>query len=277
MPDVVALLFAGHPARLIVEEPAPGAAVHGAPPVLFLAPYPLHGASYEGMLAACAGAGFRAAAVDPPGFGGTPARGAPLLVDDLARLAAAALDALGVQRAVLAGCSMGGYAAMAFARLFPERLAALCLMNTKADPDTAEQRAAREAGAQLALASGAAAAVDPQLPKLVAPGLAESDPSLWRRVLSLAAGATPQGVADALRGLALRPDAAPGLRRVQVPALVIAGEHDQLVPRAAMEALAAGIAGARFEVVPGAGHYTFLERPVEAAALVTGFLRGLPH
>ena len=275
MPDLVPLVFEGRPARLIVQGPAGRAAPQGAQPVLLLAPYPLHGAGYQSLLAACAAAGFRAAALDAPGFGGTPARGVPLQMDDLARLAAAALDALGAPRAVLVGCSMGGYAAMAFGRLFPERLAAWCLMNTKAGPDTAEQQAAREAGAKLSLASGASAAILPQLPKLVAPGLAESDPALWQKLLSLTAGATAQGVADALRGLALRPDAAPGLQEVRVPALVIAGELDQLMPRPAMEALAAAIPSARFEVVAGAGHYAFLERPAAVEALVTRFLRGL--
>lgn len=273
MPFAVALQFDGRPARLISEEAAGSAAAPGAPLVLFLAPYPLHGAAWEGLLGACAAAGFRAAAVDPPGFGGTPARGAPLGMDDLARLAAASLDALGAARCALVGCSMGGYGAMAFSRLFPERLTALCLMNTKAAPDTAEQQAGREAGAQLALASGAAAAIGPLLPKLVAPGLEGRDPALWQRVQALAAGASAQGVADALRGMAARPDSAPALRHCAAPALVVAGEHDQLMPLAVMEAIAGALPRARLEVVAGAGHYAFLERPAEVAALLVGFLR----
>lgn len=64
------------------------------------------------------------------------------------------------------------------------------------------------------------------------------------------------------------------LRRVTAPTLVVAGEHDGLLPRAHPEAFAEGIAGARLEVVSGAGHMVPLERPEEFAALVRTFLAG---
>jgi pimeloyl-ACP methyl ester carboxylesterase len=62
------------------------------------------------------------------------------------------------------------------------------------------------------------------------------------------------------------------LRRVSAPTLVVAGEKDGLLPRAHPEAYTAGIPGARLEVMEGAGHMVPLERPVEFATLVRGFL-----
>ena len=262
----LSLRFEGRPVRLIASGPERG------PAVLFLHPYPLSADCWLGLLAACARAGMRAAALDLPGFGGSPARGVPLLMDDAARLAALALDALEAAGAALVGCSMGGYASIAFARLYPERLRALCLMNTKASPDTPEGKAGREAGAKAALAGSALATTGPLLPKLVAPGLAERQPALWQQIQRLAAGASAQGVADALRGMAERPDAAPWLRLCQAPALVVAGESDQLIPRAELEALSRALPRGRLEVVAGAGHYAFLERPAEVEALLLGFL-----
>ncbi|MGH8973623.1 MAG: alpha/beta fold hydrolase [Acidimicrobiia bacterium] len=64
------------------------------------------------------------------------------------------------------------------------------------------------------------------------------------------------------------------LRRVTAPTLVVAGERDGLVPRAHPQAYADGIAGARLEVMEGAGHMAPLERPGEFAALVRTFLGG---
>ncbi|MGH9036299.1 MAG: alpha/beta fold hydrolase, partial [Acidimicrobiia bacterium] len=64
------------------------------------------------------------------------------------------------------------------------------------------------------------------------------------------------------------------LRRVTAPTLVVAGEQDGLVPRAHPEAYAEGIAGARLEVMAGAGHMVPLERPEEFATLVRSFLGG---
>src|ERR1700682_3439484 len=96
----------------------------GAPLVLFAHPFPLDGSAWGPLRAACATAGLRTAALDAPGFGRSPARKAPLSMETLANLFARAFDALGAQRAALVGCSMGGYAQLAFARLFRERLSA---------------------------------------------------------------------------------------------------------------------------------------------------------
>src|SRR5213596_2570074 len=98
----LALLHDGRPALLRVEGRV------GAPAALFFHPFPLYADAWEEMLAACASAG----------------------------LCAAALDALGAAKAAIVGCSMGGYAAMAFARRFPQRMKAAVLIATKASADT---------------------------------------------------------------------------------------------------------------------------------------------
>jgi len=85
-------------------------------------------------------------------------------------------------------------------------------------------------------------------------------------VRELARSATAQGIADALRGMALRPDSTPDLPRWRARALVACGEQDQLIPRAACDTLARNIPGARQAVVAGAGHLAFLEKPAEVLA-----------
>lgn len=256
----LAILHDGLPALLRVEGPAQ------SPAVLFFHPFPLNADVWEEVLLACAAAGLRAAAVDAPGFGGTPPLGRPLEMEYLARLGAAALDALGAARAGIAGCSMGGYAALAFLSLFRERATSVALIATRAGADAPAAKEKREQQAQAALARGPRAVVDEMVPKLLAPQAPEGT---RRRVETLAAAATAQGIADALRGMALRPDRSPELAQVKVPALVIAGEQDQLIPRADVEALARGIPGARLEAIAGAGHLPFLERPQQVVPLVT--------
>jgi len=56
---------------------------------------------------------------------------------------------------------------------------------------------------------------------------------------------------------------------------VIAGEQDQLMPRAEMEKIAASVPGARLEVIPGAGHLPFLENPGAVSPLLAAHLRSL--
>jgi pimeloyl-ACP methyl ester carboxylesterase len=260
----LALLHEGRPALLRVEGPA------GAPLALFLHPFPLHADTWDEVLRACGKSGLCAAALDAPGFGGTPPLGAPVSMELLADLAACALDALGAKRAALVGCSMGGYAVMAFAKRYPQRLSAVALLSTRANADTPEGRENRERQAQLALSKGAHAVTADMVPKLLAP---DADPALLKHVEGLAARATAQGIADALRGMARRPDRTGELAQWKWPALVIAGEKDQIVSRAESAALAAGIPGARLQVVAGAGHLPMLEAPREVAPLLVSHLQ----
>jgi len=73
--------------------------------------------------------------------------------------------------------------------------------------------------------------------------------------------------------MAQRPDSTPDLPRWSAPTLVIAGEQDQLMPRAEMEKIAASVPGARLEVIPGAGHLPILEDPRTVSQLLTAHLR----
>src|SRR5207237_2149915 len=102
MGSTIPLRFDGRNAFLRVEGPATGKTV------LFLHPFPLDGSCWDDFLARCTRAGLRGAVVDAPGFGKSVAAGRPCTMVDLARLAVAALDALGAKNATLVGCSMGG-------------------------------------------------------------------------------------------------------------------------------------------------------------------------
>jgi len=257
--EEVPLRFEGRPARLRAEG-TPGRTV------LFAHPFPLDGTCWDELLRGCADLGWRAAAVDAPGFGGTPPLGRPCTMDDLARLFAAALDALGARSAAIVGCSMGGYATMAFWRLFPERMERAGLLCTQAGADAPEAKQKREQQARAALEKGPEAVIGPLAERMVAPGS-----PVVGRVRELARSATAQGIADALRGMALRPDSTPDLPRWRVRTLVVCGEQDQLIPRPACDAMGRGIPGARQAIVSAAGHLAFLEKPDE----VMGELRGL--
>ena len=147
---------------------------------------------------------------------------------------------------------------------------AVALIATKASPDTAEGKQNRERQARLALEGRPDAVLAEFVPKLLSP---DPPPGVRRRVEELASRATAQGMADALRGMAERPDSTPDLAGWKAPTLVVAGEKDQLMPRAEMEKIAASVPGARLHVIAGAGHLPFLEKPREVAPLLTAHLQ----
>ena len=73
---------------------------------------------------------FRVIAIDLPGHGETPCIGYYHSMELLAQCIKAVLDKAKVRRYILAGHSIGGYAVLAFAELFPENVSGLCLLNS---------------------------------------------------------------------------------------------------------------------------------------------------
>ncbi len=115
-------------------------------PLVLLPAFPLDGRMFRGVRRYLDGWVITA---DPPGFGDSaPPRavsahlGEPAgpSLETYARAVARALDEVGAGRIVLAGVSIGGYATMAFAEIFPERLAGIGLLDTKAESDDIEMR-----------------------------------------------------------------------------------------------------------------------------------------
>ena len=114
---------------------------------------------------------------------------------------------------------------------------------------------------------GAGVIAEAMLPKMLAPGAPEA---LVARVRALMAATPVPGIVGALGAMRDRPDSTSLLPTLAgLPALVIAGGSDQLMPVSEMSAMAAAIPGARLVVAPGAGHLPTLETP----SVVTDTLR----
>jgi pimeloyl-ACP methyl ester carboxylesterase len=190
----------------------------------------------------------------------------------IAHDALALLDSLKVESAVVGGVSMGGYAAMALLREDAGRVRGLVLVDTQATADDAAGRERREASAQEALAQGVEPLVRTLLPKLVAAG---PDSPVGREVAAMIRGASPQAVAAAQRGMALRPDSKDMLARYAGPALVVVGEHDAITPLEKAKQMADLVTGAKLEVIPGAAHLPNQEQPEKFNAVLDGFLSQL--
>jgi pimeloyl-ACP methyl ester carboxylesterase len=84
--------------------------------------------------------------------------------------------------------------------------------------------------------------------------------------------ASPVGAAAALRGRAERPDYSLLLRELQMPALVIAGEHDQYSPGPVTQQLIDSLQHPDVLLMPGCGHLPNLEDPERFNAGVLAFM-----
>jgi len=279
VPDEVGRFMNARPAgrgdlqRLTLNGVSIAVDIRGAegPCVLFIHGYPFDHTIWQYQLSRLEGCRRIAPDLRGMGLSDAPDLGYSMTTytDDLAAL----LDTLGIDKAVLCGLSMGGYIALAFARRWPERLSGLVLMDTRAEPDSAEGRRGRDAQAALARERGAGAVADAMLPKLLGDPDATHSPEAIRvrRMIEATPVAGIAGALVAMRDRADSTDLLPALGAI--PVLVAVGEHDRIAPAAGAEAMAAAIPGARFEVILGAGHIPPVERPAETTALLADFLQ----
>jgi len=197
----------------------------------------------------------------------------PYDLDDLVEDCRTVLDALDIDTCVLAGMSMGGFVAARFALAYPERLDGLVFVDSMAEAYTEEEQA--EYGD---LAEGVRGA--DRVPMEIAERSAnlmfserahEEQADLveqWRNRWHTYPG---DAVAAEIESWRTEPGVLDELSELDLPALAIHGENDQSIPperaRRTVEAL-----DGRFELVPGAGHPSNLERPEVVTDTLRGFL-----
>jgi 3-oxoadipate enol-lactonase len=248
---------------------------HGAgQPVLFLHAFPLNKSMWQEQITALlAESRFRLVALDWRGFGESGITAEVSTMEQFADDTAGLMDSLGIDAAILCGLSMGGYAAFAFLRKYPQRVSGLILADTRPGADSAEAQANRESVASLAESQGTSAIADLQLPRLISDYTRQHSPEVERRVRQMIAAATPQGIAAASRGMAQRADSSDLLSSITCPTLVLVGEQDVLTPPQLAQEYATKIPGVQFVVIPHAGHLSNLEEPQAFLQAVSGFLR----
>ena len=227
---------------------------------------------WDGQVGPFAAAGWTVIRADLPGFGETPLPAGPVALWATLR---DLLDHLGVERAVVAGASLGGRAAVDLALAVPERVRALVLVGSGlaghrfAEPalfelwdrsEAALERGDHEEAARVEIGTWVAG---------MGRGPEAVDPEVGRRVREMLLAAYAHGEADLEEP---DPPAATRLGVLAVPTLVVVGEHDRPDIHAMADALAGGIAGAERVVLAGTGHLPNLERPAAFNRVVLEFL-----
>jgi len=239
-------------------------------PLLFVHGFPLNRHTWSKQMEAFK-ASHRVIAPDLRGFGDSEATAGAVAMSQFAGDLLALLRVLGTGPVILAGHSMGGYVALAFANAHAEALRALVLVGTKAGADTPEGAAARRATAEKVRSDGIGAVVEAMAPKMLSAG--KPDASMAAAVRGFMEHGKPEGVIGALLGMAGRPDAGAWLAEIRLPTLVIAGAEDILIPAAESSVLANAIPGAQLKLIPEAGHLVAFERAEEFNLALGDWLR----
>ena len=204
---------------------------------------------------------FRVIAWDAPGYGGSDrlAPDTPAAMD-YADTLAAFLDALGIERCRLVGHSLGALMACAFARRWPERVAGLMIADpaagyANADPETRATRMDARLGLLDRL--GPRGMADERSGVLLSE---TASPEARDRVREVMAQIRPDGYRQAVAML-FGGDIHADAREIRMPVLVVCGGDDTVTPPAGCRAVAGSFPQARFEILPGLGHASYVEGP----------------
>lgn len=236
------------------------------PPLVLLHPVGLDLTFFDPIVADL-GQRFRVLRADLRGHGQSPMQPATGF-EDYAGDLHALLARLDWPPAAIAGFSFGGMVAQEIALRHPRDVRALALAACASTFPPDIRPAIVERGA-LALREGMAAVVEPTLARWFSPSFRARGDDAPARARLLANDV--EGWATAWRVMAGL-DTAPRLHAIASPTLCLAAEQDLSAPPPILEAMAARIPGARFEVVSQAGHMLFIEQPAAVSAALTRFL-----
>jgi len=242
------------------------------PPVIFSHGFLMDHEMFAPQVAALAPE-FRVITWDERGFGETEFDGKPFTYWDSARDCLVLLDHLGIEQAVLAGMSQGGFLSMRAALLAPERVRALVLIDSQPGAEEAEKIPVYRG----MLDTWAIAGPNDALAEAVA-NIIIADPAhnpywiaKWQKIWP------QERIVEPARCLLEREDdLRPRLGEITCPTLVIHGSHDGPIPIALAEQMAAALPGADgVVVIEGAAHAANLTHPDQVNPPLLSFLRNL--
>lgn len=258
---------------LISEPSAPAGPHRPLRTVVFLHAFPLQAAMWEPNLGAIP-AGWRAIAPDLHGFGESSLPESDHhQIADFAGDVIDLLDRLEITEAAVIGCSMGGYILFEMLRSAPNYVNAVGLVSTRAGADTDEGRRNRQKMIELVDSEGVDAIAAQMVPKLLGATTQGSRPDLMKHARNLVVANTRAAIKTALRAMMERRDSTALLKGIKVPALVVAGSEDTLIPTAEAEAMHRAIPTSQYELTPFAGHLPNLEQSSTFDALLWQFLQ----
>jgi 3-oxoadipate enol-lactonase len=207
---------------------------------------------------------------DCRGHGQSPRSPGPYSAQLFARDVAALLDSIGWDKAAVAGCSMGGNIAQAFAAEYPQRTTALGLVDTTAWYGADAPAKFKERG-ETAKAKGMQGMIDFQLTRWFSDDFRASRPDVLKQTTAIFVANDLDCYAASCELLG-NVDSRAALGALKMPVAIVVGEEDYATPVAMARQLHEAIPHSTLTVLPGARHLTPIECPDRIATELRGLL-----
>jgi len=215
---------------------------------------------------------YRVLSIDLPGHGKS---GMFSKIDTMAVMADAVenvLQKLGIGRVVIVGHSMGGYATLAFAEIYPEVTTGFCLFHSHALSDTEEKKLNRDREIDLIKSGKKMQIINTNIPNAFAEDNLELFSSEVERAKKIAGDTPDEGIIMSLIGMQSRPDRTRVLKEASVPILYVAGKKDYYIPYEVAEQHFNLSPNQDILILENSGHMGFIEEKEEALEGLLFFL-----
>jgi len=196
---------------------------------------------------------------DLRGFGESTTVDTPLTVNDYASDVVLLLDMLGIQKTAIAGHSMGGYVALAFARLYPKRVRGLGLVSSQVLADPPDRKEGRYKSVADVEQNGIGGVVEAMTTKFT------SDSALQAFARRSMEAQKPAAYIGALKAMAERADSSSLLPAFSFPVVIVHGDADVLIPVDRAREVKAALPNAYLVEISGAGHMPMMEAKEKTA------------
>ena len=213
---------------------------------------------------------FRIIAIDLPGHGKTGTFGEIHTMELIARVVKEVLDHLYILECLMIGHSMGGYATLAFARLYPTVLKGMVLFHSQAAADSTEAKENRERMVRLVRADHSNF-IHQFIPSLFTPENAARYAAQIAELSLQASRITPASIIAALEGMKQRRDQTDLLAEVDFPVYFIAGKKDIRIPASLVMQQAAIPSHSEVLLMGNVAHMGYIESRDVTLQAVRGF------
>ena len=217
---------------------------------------------------------YRVISIDLPGHGLSGSDNEVNSMDFVAAVVVEVMDKCKVEKAFVAGHSMGGYAAQACMELYPQRFKGLVLLNSVPFPDSEEKKSDREREISLIQSSMLGRIAEISIPRMYdSENLRVLDEKI-QETIELCETHDPKGIVASLRGMMKRKDYSSFIKGLagKTPTLFIYGDKDKFNPIERVNAIIEEFQGIEIKVIPDTGHNSFIEKPQQTAEILCSFI-----
>lgn len=218
---------------------------------------------------------YRLIIPDLKGYGASGWEGCRLFTEDHALDLALLLQELGISKVHMVGLSMGGQIVVEFHRLFGAMLQSLVICGSTPTAETEISKQKRLAAAQVLEEKGMVYHAQESIQNYINTEIHGAGSAVYRHLYRMIVNTSKESAAASHRGRAERRDNFSHLKEIQLPVLLICGDHDRFFSLEQAYAMLEEISNVSLEVIPTAGHLPNMEQPKAFNKVLTAFYQGL--